>query len=126
MPVATEHVREVNPRKPTPQVAARVPSLEPIPRAPIVDPNEDCTWVQELEECNDLLLQMLQQQGERAELEQQWTALTNRLRARSEQHAAAVAEVARAQHVIEALQSWPIRHWYVLVNIIYYFQGYIL
>ena len=48
---------------------------------------------------------MLEQQGESAELEQQRAALTNRLKAKSEQHAAAVAGVAKAQDVIEALQA---------------------
>ena len=43
------------------------------------------------------------QKEKRDELEQHRAALTNRLRAKTEQHAAAVAEVERAQDVIGAL-----------------------
>ena len=105
-PPAARQVREVQPRQTTSQVAGRASCHMSLPRVLTFDPNEDCKWVQELREHNDLLLlEVLEQQGKQAELEQQPVALTNQLRARTEQHAAAVAEVERAQDVIEALQA---------------------
>ena len=101
-------VEDVMSRAYVPRTTAPVASEILLPEAPTFDPCEDTRRVRDLEEQNDRLLKAVRYQHEqRQELEQHRAALTNRLRAKTEQHAAAVAEVERAQDVIGALQARP-------------------